>query len=588
MTDTLTKIKDWFEYSVSSTAYNEWRRQSHVWYSFYDGNQWTAEELRTLEDRKQPPITINEISGKVDSISGNEIANRTNVTFRPRTFDEQDRVMSEAFTAIAMQWQDRTNAVYEYSDVFKNDLIGGIGWINLYRDADAKFRLFSIDPYEMVWDVDDKSPFMVNQRFVCRMKWFDREELSMSFEDKKEEIEALMGSNTGMLNSRTSFGEDTANGSAITSYTNDNADKLLVIEVQWREAAVAYEYIDQNKRKKRTFDKKQAESNKFEDTKVKPVGSYKIKQAFYTCDLLLQDEKELETQDEMFEYIPMVHKKDKITNMPYGIVKNAIDPQREVNKRRSKALHLLNSNQVLIDGDNIDVEDIEVIRKEASSPNGVMIGNGIKINNNTALAAGQAEMYHQAKAEIQSTMGVYDENLGAQTNATSGVAIQSRQMASLGTQSTIFNSFKRFKKVVGLKMLGLIQSIGDDEIVVDLLDTEEGEALGFVMTGKQVMLNKKGENDVIEYDVSTAEFDIYITEDVAYEAPPAEVADAVTKIIMNGQGQLLQMPSLLKLLGIRNTKQFAQEASRIPQPSPDGQGGETQITSVNGEQSLPQ
>src|SRR6185436_20758846 len=37
---------------------------------YYHGDQWTAEEIRTLRDRKQPVVTSNRIVRKIDAVVG--------------------------------------------------------------------------------------------------------------------------------------------------------------------------------------------------------------------------------------------------------------------------------------------------------------------------------------------------------------------------------------------------------------------------------------------------------------------------------------------------------------------------------------
>ena len=55
-------------------------------------------------------------------------------------------------------------------------------------------------------------------------------------------------------------------------------------------------------------------------------------------------------------------------NNRYGDVRQMISPQDEINKRRSKALHLLNSKNVIADMGA--VEDVEAARREIAKADG--------------------------------------------------------------------------------------------------------------------------------------------------------------------------------------------------------------------------
>ena len=62
----------------------------------------------------------------------------------------------------------------------------------------------------------------------------------------------------------------------------------------------------------------------------------------------------------------------KRNNDRYGAVWDMIGPQDEINKRRSKSVHLLSTTRIEVrDPQAIDV-DADVARREASRPDGVI------------------------------------------------------------------------------------------------------------------------------------------------------------------------------------------------------------------------
>lgn len=575
--DILSKVKNFFEYSVNSDQYTKWKAMSKESYQFYDGLQWTEEEIQELNERSQPAIVVNKLAPKVDNLAGNEKQAATIITFRTRTFDPTDRIMAEAFTSIGVNWQENQDSVYKNSASFSDSLVGGIGWAYLYSTKRNPFIHEAIDPFEMGWDVDDLSKDMSNQRFTWRRKWMDIEEVRAGFPKQLEAINDLMGSKDEIRMSRTAItnGKSSEHGTAMESYTNDNGNQLAVIEVQYREPTTAYEFIDANNRYKRVFDQKFANKNKRNGSKVTNVVAFKIKYAFYTADILL-DHGSLEEQDEKFQYIPLPHKRRKLTGVPYGIIENGKDIQREINKRRSKTMHYLNTNQVIIEG---DVQDVEEIRQEAARPDGVMVvkRGSISINANLQLATGQQAMYQQSNQELQDVMGVFDESLGNETNATSGIAIARRDSSSQKTNAIAFDQFKIFKKKFGRKIMSMIQNMDSEVIVADisgLQDNPTGET--------SILLNdvyKDGRKEVKEYDVKTANFDIYVEESAAYDAPPAEAAERLINLLNSPQllPVLANSPELMATLGIRNSEMISQQIKDAigGQPSPDGQGGET-------------
>jgi hypothetical protein len=57
--------------------------------------------------------------------------------------------------------------------------------------------------------------------------------------------------------------------------------------------------------------------------------------------------------------------------LPYGAIRRVRDIQQDINKRASKALFMLNSNQIL--AEEGATEDWESLRDEADRPDGVVV-----------------------------------------------------------------------------------------------------------------------------------------------------------------------------------------------------------------------
>ena len=51
----LAKVRGWFEQAVQSAAYAAWRAEAEECWNFYDGAQWTGEEVKSWPSRVSPP-----------------------------------------------------------------------------------------------------------------------------------------------------------------------------------------------------------------------------------------------------------------------------------------------------------------------------------------------------------------------------------------------------------------------------------------------------------------------------------------------------------------------------------------------------
>jgi hypothetical protein len=92
-------------------------------------------------------------------------------------------------------------------------------------------------------------------------------------------------------------------------------------------------------------------------------------------------------------------------NDRYGFFRDLKSPQDEINHRRSKALHALNTRRlILTEG---AVEDVEKTRREVAKPDGVVVlnpaheGSRFEIDSPAQDVTGNVELLAEAKAEIE-------------------------------------------------------------------------------------------------------------------------------------------------------------------------------------------
>lgn len=72
-----------------------------------------------------------------------------------------------------------------------------------------------------------------------------------------------------------------------------------------------------------------------------------------------------------FPFIPVWGYRDGRTQLPYGMVPDVRDIQNDVNKRASKALHILNTNKVVMDDGA--VANLDEFAREAARPDGILV-----------------------------------------------------------------------------------------------------------------------------------------------------------------------------------------------------------------------
>ncbi|MFZ2587739.1 MAG: hypothetical protein WAZ18_06460 [Alphaproteobacteria bacterium] len=514
--DKLAMVKGWFEEAVGSAAYQAWRKEAKAAWDFYDGNQWTREEVEALSEHGQPAIVINRIAAKVDNLAGSEVAGRTRVIYRSRSGAKGEEDTARVLTDLALYVAERNDQALEVSAMFKAGLVGGIGWLDVgveERDEGAFIFNRCEDEFAVVWDPSARRPDLSDARFVARERWLDAEEVGQLFPDKAGKVlEAMQGS---MLRGGQAYGLAMAGRGAEVAYVDDARGVHRVVEVQYKELARHWRVRKADGTLVSTFDKAVVTALG-KGCVVEEVSEIpQVRVAYFAGDVLL-DDRELAYGHNGFTLIPYVYKRHKADGRPYGLVRAAMDPQRELNKRRSKAMHLLNTAQVIADVDAVD--DPNMLAREAARPDGVILkrsGKDLRIIRNSDLAASQVSVMEQAGRDIQDVMGVFDENMGKPSNAVSGVAIQQRQMAGAMNQMFAFDALRMTKKRLGEQVLALVRQFFSHEMVILITDV--------VGAGRQVRLNTPVRDDagapivldgveLRENDVRSGVFDVVVEE----------------------------------------------------------------------------
>jgi hypothetical protein len=79
------KLKGWIKLDYNSKGQVNWRREAREDFDFEAGEQLTEDDKSILKDAKRPIVIFNRIGTTIDSVAGQEVGNRQEVQFLPRT-----------------------------------------------------------------------------------------------------------------------------------------------------------------------------------------------------------------------------------------------------------------------------------------------------------------------------------------------------------------------------------------------------------------------------------------------------------------------------------------------------------------------
>ena len=560
--------------------------------NFYDGTgQWTAKDLQTLAMREQLPITVNICKGYVDALSGVEIQSRYRTACRSDSHKPEDDKLAEALTHWLYFIQEHQDLPYKGSLKFRDSLICGIGWSHLCKEGGVYYYDY-VHPFNVIPDPDDLSPQYTAMKYVCRKRWMSPDMVkarwrkaaaNLNFTDDGFTNSSFYGGSPE-LDDRNSAHTDT------NTSTSANQNRVLVVEVQYKVPHKAYRGIDRDGRPFETFELDTAEDLSPSPQELEETDSTRIMRTLFLGNTLLEhaplDFALPGSKD--FSLIPIVFQRRFRTGVPYGLLESMKDIQRDCNVRVTKSVHAINSSQLVFEGNPMPGADLNRLKRELRATDSVLIlpkDSKYQLSSNAHLGEEQLKIVELYLNLIQRVTGIHDDMLGMQTNATSGVAQNVRQVNSVRNNVFAFDNFSQMKKRESLFILGMLQSGDDENVAVQILTPEENETM--ILNLVRTIRGKSGKPEkTILNNVRTLPLSLYIEEVPDYKGTFEEQKATFEALLSNAHAHWMMLsPELLRRLGVRDPEKIATEmrqalqeksqmeqnvAGRNPQAAPQG------------------
>lgn len=387
-----------FEESDNAT-YNA-RQMSERDRDYYDNKQWAPDEIAGLKKRGQPIITDNLIKVKVDYLDGVEKQQRIDPKAMPRT-PRHEADADGATEALRYVAQEQKYDMLR-SAVWRNLLVEGVGGISVsvkeghgYGGEGVEIELKRVPWDRLFFDPHSSEPDFSDAGYLGLVIWMNHADAIAMYPDEREALDNTI---------------DTA-----PSQTYDDKPKFTM----WADKARKRVRICQIwiKRDEQWYF---AEFTKGGILKSGP-SPYVTDKGESDCGLFFAS-----------AYV------DRDNNR-YGFVRELISLQDEVNKRRSKSMHLLSVSQLHYE-DGALIDNVETVRREMTRPDGtVKYAPGALqekravIVNGTELATAHFQLLEEAKRAID-LKGPNATEMGDKTqgsNAASGRAILASQQGGM-------------------------------------------------------------------------------------------------------------------------------------------------------------
>jgi hypothetical protein len=494
---------------------------------YYQGDQWDPDDAAMLEAEGRPALTINTILPTVNTILGEQSSRRADIKFKPRRGGTED--VAHTLNKLYMQIADNNKLDWVEQQVFSDGLImDGRGYFDVRMDfsdhTEGEIRITSKDPLDILIDPDAKDADPKTWNEVFETKWMTLDEIEELYGDKCAERLLFVAENgmsfgpDSVEYQETRFGETENNddhfGAGVPGDDEyRNVKSLRVVERQHKKICRADFFVDKmtgdqrecppqwNDRKKKKFAKEY-------DMELISKVIRKVRWTV-TCDQVVLHDDWSPYND--FTIVPFFCYFRR--GNPFGVVRNLLSPQEQLNKIASQELHIVNttanSGWMVESGSLVGMtaDDLE----EHGAETGLVLeyARGTtppqKIGANQ-IPTGLDRIAQKAQANIQAISGINESMLGTDSAEVSGVAIQAKQNRGAVMIQVPLDNLAKARQYLAEKVLNLIQTFYTEERIIQVTDETDP-----MQPREEVMLNVETPEGQIINNLTIGEYDVIVS-----------------------------------------------------------------------------
>lgn len=482
-------------------------------YEFALGKQWEEKTFNELMEVGVRPLTINKIRPNINLLSGHESQNRSD--FRAFPEGGEDSIVAEIATALLKNVMKNAHGDYKVSEAFESGNICGECFIEPYLDYSEEYtdpedmlygclKLKLASYYQLFPEPGFSEYAMDDARYVCKITYdVAEDDLVALFPDKEDEIRAARGN--GKINLDVIPGTTAPSGIAIQRKGyNDNPGAGVdadteplydLLEYYYRKWVEKF-YVTDPYLKKFKPAKNKAEADAYVSTanegraeQERAVVVKKLIPQIWICSVIGGMEEELESKPawsfpkwKSYPFIPYFAYR---TSIPLrenarqlgtqGIARSMKDLNRELNKRRTQELRILNTSA----NSGWMAEDMSVVDEDEWKKFGSTAGAFLKYKKGfnppqkilpTPLSQGHAQLAAEHSSDIKESSGINADLLAVQEGGTdSGRAIAIRQKQGMVMVQKLFDNLSQTKRLLGRFILSQLSEIYNMDSAIKVL-----------------------------------------------------------------------------------------------------------------------
>lgn len=495
--------------------------------SYYRGEQWDDSDVDALEAEGRPALTINTILPTVNTVLGEQSTRRADVQFKPRRGGEAE--VAHTLTKLYMQIADNNKLDWVEQNVFSDGLImDGRGYFDVRMDfsdhVEGEVRITAKDPLDILIDPDAKEYDPKTWNEIFETKWMTLDEIEELYGKKKAEQLRFIAENGNSFGrdsveyEENRFGDIEADadylGAGIPGESEyRNVKALRVIERQHRRMHRVDCFVDPDTGDQRDVpeDWSDGKAKKFaKKYNLSLISKVKRKVRWtVTCDkIVLHDDWSPYSSFTIVPFFAYFRR-----GKPFGMVRNLLSPQEQLNKIASQELHIVNTTAN--SGWMVESGSLVGMTADDLEEHGAQTGLVVEYNRGSnppqkiqpnQIPTGLDRIAQKAALNIKTISGINDSMLGTDSAEVSGIAIQAKQNRGAVMIQVPLDNLRKARHYLAEKILECIQTFYTEQRIIQVTNEDDPTRPREPMVVNQMTPEGRIINDLTlgEYDVVIA------------------------------------------------------------------------------------
>ena len=492
---------------------------------YYRGEQWEQTDIDALDSEGRPHLTINTILSTVNTILGEQSSKRADVLFKPRR-NSSDEVAA-VLTKLYMQISDNNQYDYLESQVFADGIIQDRGYFDIRMNFDdhieGEVQITAEDPLDILPDPDAKDYDPTTWNEVIKTKWLSIDDIEQQYGQEKADRLRIIAENGEHLSRdsmdleelRDSTYGDVGEGVYGSGEVEDKRSirAVRVVERQHRKLVLTPHFVDPKTKDMRIVPESWDEERTEMFAKEYGLGMLKklVKKVRWTItadQVVLHDDWSPYKDFTIVPYFPYFRR-----GKPFGMVRNLLSPQEQLNKISSQELHIVNTTAN--SGWVVETGSLNGMTSDDLQERGAQTGLVLEYNRGSAAPAkiqpnqiptGLDRIGQKAANNIKEISGVSDAMLGQDSAEVSGVAIQAKQNRGQIQIQVPLDNLARSRVFVAKNIMCLIQSFYTEERVIQITNDDDP-----MKPREEMVLNQMTPEGEVVNDMTLGEYDVVVS-----------------------------------------------------------------------------